>query len=337
MMMTDAQREKMVALMVLANGADESVLDYADGSEKRCFEELCVEVENRGGDVEAFVDESIQTLRAAESFTSIPDIHPAWILDAFQNESHRVIGVLLRYLPSRHVRYVLDHLPKRIKERLPHVMDAFSVQTPILEIVKRRFLSQFLPTRDASAIDAMSVDTIDCLKSDDLIALLRDLGIQEVAMALSGLDEAALKALFSRLEASESRALRQRMLVVEKVSPDLIKEAKYNLLEIPMSASDTNRFLVEIGVAGLAKALKVGDDILVRRIRQKLDPEMGYLLQRYFSLHVTENNPVSAEERRQMILARIYTLSKDGAISKEWSVHFVPEHDNDEIGNHPQM
>ncbi|MDZ4224677.1 MAG: hypothetical protein U1D33_02090, partial [bacterium] len=67
-------------------------------------------------------EQQLKALCAQESFSGIAEIHPAWLVEALKKESPRVIGVILRHLPSKHVRYLLEHLPKRTVMQLPKLI-----------------------------------------------------------------------------------------------------------------------------------------------------------------------------------------------------------------------
>lgn len=266
----------------------------------------------------AVVAEQLAGLRAAEEVVLLSEIHPSWLVDILVHETPRVIGLLLRFLPSRHARFILDHLPRQLKEGLPHVVDAFAVPEHILRIVRRRFERHFLPMQGVAELDHFDSHTISALSMDDVVTLFHDLGIHELAMAFCRVSRSALRVLLNRLKFEEAKALLAQIESLRHLNPHVEQDAKYSILEMSLEGRDPETLIREIGIQAFAKSLVPTQLTMVALLKQKLPPSLAYLLQRDADTHVPTNDRTMALARQHLILVRVGALSRDGKIDPLW-------------------
>ncbi|MBI2343185.1 MAG: hypothetical protein HYV02_02430 [Deltaproteobacteria bacterium] len=264
------------------------------------------------------IAEGLAGLQAAEEVVILNDIHPAWLVELLATESPRVIGLLLRFLPSRHARYLLDHLPPHIRERLPHIVDAFAVSETIVRIVRRRFESHFLPIAPTEELAEFDCRALHRLTLDDITTLLYDLGVHELAMAFRHIAQPALRLLLNRLSFHDAQRLVQRIASLGRIDPTLERDARYTILNMSLEGSDPETLIREIGVQAFVKALLPQHLPMVYALRQKLPPVLAYLLQRDTDMHLPNNQPVLAALRQHQILLRVASLSRDERIDVRW-------------------
>lgn len=270
---------------------------------KEVFKELSsLSVEER----DEKITRRIKALRTSESGTGFSEVHPAWLVEALVTESPRVISIILRYLPSRHVRFILDNLPKRIKMELPKLIETFNVPTPILDVIKERFERKFAAVGVRG--DIRSFSEIHYLRRDELGTLFRDLGLNELAYALGSLDKENLQVLLNRLDVTDARSLSERMSNIGKPPASLLKDARYTILEAELANIDPKRLLPEVGVVSFAKAFEKEDIGMLPNLMQKLEPNTAYVLKRYVDRYI--NTSSTAPERKQLVMARALALAK---------------------------
>lgn len=317
----------MVAcLSVFYKGSDAKLLaEFGPETEKDIFEDVVEELLNVSDlDRTSEIEERIKGLVSSEEFYGLAEIHPAWLVDILSKETPRVIGIIMRYLPSNHVRYILSHLPRRITSAMPQIVDAFSVPTPILTVIRGIFERHFIPMHTSKNIKEFSFQNLYYLKAEELETLIKDLGIQELAMAIEGVEPRTLNVLLNRLTMKEATALKSRITALKSVDAALTKEAKYTILEMSLEEMDAPVLITEIGLNALAKAFSEDDLEILPLLRQKLSPRLGYILKRYIDLH--RANPSSTSVLRQtVVLARLSALSQNGAIDEQWGRFFVSQ------------
>src|SRR3989344_5710237 len=148
MMEKEKTHLKVVGMLALLEGKEEAItlLDYIQpefGATLQAFLESFKKEE---------IPSQLKALRAQESFSGIAEVHPAWLVEALKRESPRVIGVILRHMPSKHVRYILERLPRRTVEKMPQLVEAFCVPKEILSVVRHRFEKNFLPFHSSRSL-----------------------------------------------------------------------------------------------------------------------------------------------------------------------------------------
>lgn len=316
-------RERAVACLIAKHGgrtpSTQALVNYGPAEEAVSMQRRLEKLAALTGDERAAaVAEQLAGLRAAEDVVRLSEIHPSWLVDILVHETPRVIGLLLRFLPSRHARFILDHLPRALKEHLPHVVDAFAVPEQILRIVRRRFERHFLPMHGLEDIDQFDSHTIHALSMDDLVTLFHDLGIQELAMAFCRVSRTALRVLFNRLKFDEAKALLTQIESLRSLDPYVEQDAKYSILEMSLEGRDPETMIREIGIQAFAKSLLPTQLPMVALLKQKLPPALAYLLQRDADIHVPTNDRTLATARQRLALIRVGTLAREAKIDPKW-------------------
>lgn len=269
--------------------------------------------------------QQIQSLVASEQWSGLAEIHPAWILEELKSESPRIIGIILRYLPSRHVRYLLERLPPAIRFSIPNVVEAFAVPRPILDVIRHRFESRFQPLHQSRAIEHFGFDELYYLKGEELEVFFRDMGLQELAMALHGISGKALSVLLNRLSLRDAKRLQQRMKSLESISESLKRQARYTVLDVEGEHLGPEHLLLEIGLAAFARSVVPENYHLFRRLEIKLDPRISYVLKRHIDDRLHTNTGGIVEERQSLVLLRLAALARENLIDQSWGNYFPKE------------
>ncbi len=322
-------RQRIVATMaVIEEGerAAELLAFVAEDDDKRALKtviEACLKINPEEREFKLRQQASSQL--SSEQWSGLAEIHPAWILEELKTESPRIIGIILRYLPSKHVRYLLEHLPPTIRFAMPNIVEAFAVPQQVLDVIRRRFESRFQRLHLSRSIEQFGFDHLYYLKGDELEVFFRDLGLQELAMALSGISGKSLGVLLNRLSLRDAKRLKSRMHSLEGVSDVLKRQARYTVLEVEGEHLGPEHLLMEIGLAAFARALAPMHHDLFRRLEVKLDPRISYVLKRYIDERLEKNTSTVAEERQNLILSRVAALASENLIDSSWTKFFPVE------------
>lgn len=319
------RRRVVAALAVLCGGEGAPALaDYASDEEGAAVRRL-VEAYSRGKDCGPRMQQLIRQMEASEKFSSLAEVHPAWILDRLSYEPPRVVGIILRSLPSKHVRYLLKNLPPMVVAQIPNMIESFSVAGPVLDVIRRRFERHFLPMRVSRTIERFGFENLYYLKGEDLALLIREAGLAELGIALSGMSGRTLHAVFNRLSLKDAKRLQRRMKGLKGISPELFRQARYTVLEVEGKHIGPDRMLARIGIAAIASAVEEGHEMLIRLLQQKMEPADAYLLKRSIDERRMRVCPAVARERRSLIIRIVELLSKEGRIDRLWARYFPDE------------
>jgi hypothetical protein len=282
--------------------------------------ERFLEVHEESGEV---LRTRLTGLVSSESFSGIAEIHPAWIMEAIKDEQPRIMGVIMRYLPSRHVRYILERLPAEVKDRIPKLIESFAVPQDVLAVIRHQFEARFLPMRISKALSHFGLEHLYYLKGEEVEALCAELGMCEMALALDGMSEKMVRVVLNRLKLKDAKRLHERMVELSKASPELKRQARYAILEIDDDASGPDELLVSIGLSCLSRSLVDLGDGVVERMCQKLDPRVSSVLKRCIADNASSTSPGLIEGRKSLVLSSIARLAAEGRIDSQWA-RFAP-------------
>jgi flagellar motor switch protein FliG len=258
----------------------------------------------------------LKHLSSSDCFSSLADVHPAWILERLKLEPPRVVGIILRFLPSRHVRYLLKNLPPMLCEQIPNIVESFSVEPAVLETIRRRFESHFAPMRISRTIEELGLENLYYLKEFEIEELFKELGISEMAIALSGMGANVLKIIYNRLDVKDAKKLKAALDGMRNISPESYCEARRNFLSIDSEGLGSEKLLRSVGTAVFAGAIAREDSELLKLFSQKISPSTAYLLKRLVDENRMRANAAGVEKRKQTVLCALKKLAREGRIDE---------------------
>lgn len=317
------RQRALAALAVLRDGSRAGDLaEFMSDHDRKAYSPL-VRAYSNEPNRELSMGQLIKHLVSSERFSSLAEVHPAWVLERLRNEPPRVIGIILRLLPSRHVRYLLKNLPPMLCEQVPNLVESFSVDPAILDVIRRRFEKHFVPMRITRSIDELGFENLYYLKESELEELFVDIGLTEMAIALSDLPSKALRIVYNRLDVKDAKRLKARIGGLTGVPDELFRQARNTFLQVEGERVGPRQLLKMVGLAAFADAIGPEHENLMSMVKQRLDPNDGYLLKRFVDERRIRKGLVSAGKRRQMIMEAVAELAREGRIDKSWS-GFLP-------------
>ena len=140
---TDNRCHAIAALAVRdLDGGASALMDYMSDDDKSHCKSLIKQYLAKQ-DRQQAMDLILKHLIASERFSSLAEFIRLGYLNILRDEPARVIGIILRSLPSKHVRFLIENLPPHIREALPGMVESFAVSAPVLEGNKRAFREAF--------------------------------------------------------------------------------------------------------------------------------------------------------------------------------------------------
>lgn len=320
-------RQRIVAALAVMDDGETAadLLGFMSNPDMDACKPL-VEAYSNEADPESAMNRIVKHLMSAEKFSSLSEVHPAWLLEHLRVETPRIVGIILRFLPSKHVRFLLKNLPPMMCEQIPKMIESFSVPPDILDVVRRKFEKNFIPMRTSRDIERPSFENIYYLREHELCELFCDLGLTEMAIALSVTSSKVLKIIYNRLDVKDAKRLKGRIRALSGISPTFFRQARSKLLQIEGEAMGPKQFLKALGLSAFAEAAADGCGEVVRMIQQKLDPSDGYLLKRFVDERRMRPSPISQSDRQEMVLKAIAMLAREGRIDGSWQ-RFWPSYE----------
>ena len=326
----------MAALITRSKEKVDELLPYMSSADAQSLQAALTVYHEHPYNKKELANKKLRALLATEQFSTIADVHPAWILDKLKNEPPRIIGILLRYLPSQHVRYVVENLPAKVQDELPDMIESFAVQPNLLSLIRKKFEQHFIGMHFTRQEQELSFEHIYYLKHQELETLFTDLGIQEMAMALATMSRKSNRMLLNRLPLRKAKELQQRCKNVAKLSSTLCHQARFTILEAAGERIGSEQLFLDLGLAAFARSLGQEHAQLFQYILQKIAPQHGYVLKRSLTQWSEQGQQLS-EERRQLILARLVTLAKDAKIEPTWGPLFASNLAQEEMAANAPM
>lgn len=280
-----------------------------------------IKPENREEELKQY----LQALRSGDDFSGLAEIHPAWLLSVLKDESPRVIGVVLRHLPSKHVRYLLEYLPRRLCMELPKLIEAFYVPTELLDVLRRRVEKHFLPIPISHQITTFTFDNLYYLKIEELESLFHDLGMSELSLSLVHSSKQIVRIILNRFSIREAKEILKRIKFYQVESGWFLKDARYSVLELGKGEVGPARFFMELGLSAVAKALGLEEEKLTQALCQKMTPARAALLKRHWEEAKGVANPEKLAKRQAWILDHLRRLSVEEKIDSFWAGCFPVE------------
>lgn len=313
------QRTELLAALCLMNEGEgaKSLFAFASESDELELNKLADKLLREGEVDSAGLLERIQKLRGFSFGAGFSDIHPGWILEKLEGESPRVLGILCRFLTGDKIKYLMEHLPESRRKLMPKLNESYQVTPEVSEIVRtlsEKRLTFAIPQQGG----AFSLPHLTLLKTDDLRALFRELGLEEIRKAFTGVEPQVMRAFLARFVPAMAREIRERIDRGTAVSPQDRNEAQRHLVSVPLEKLPVEELFREIGYSAFAQGLEMEDLAWASMIYHKLPPEEGYRLKRVMQ-DTVKRRPISLiEARRQEILGRVAELAQKGKIRKYW-------------------
>ncbi len=252
----------------------------------------------------------------------VHQIHPGWILEIVKAESPRIIGLVCRYLPGNHVRYLIENLPREQRDKLPTLSESFGMPAELMEGVKAFLASRFFHGTPPNPEEQFSVRHIPWMSAKDLRRLIRELGYRELRSAFSGLRLQAIKALLTRFPLDEAKVIREHIESGPPVPAALRKRAQEHIVALNLAVARAEQLPIEIGLSVLADAVQAKDMAKnmewIEGVVVRLEPSEGYALRRYVREAIGRQRPEQSVARGQDLMAVIRDLAERGEIAQYW-------------------
>ena len=198
------------------------------------------------------------------------------------------------------------------------MIDSFSVSPEVMDVVRKKIESHFIPMRISKSVEELGFENIYFLKDFELEELFCDLGLTEMATAFLKTSPKVMRVIYNRLSVKDAKKLQGRIRTLSDVTQDVYSQARSNMLRIDDESIGPKRLLKNLGLTVFAEAVDDSCGKLVRMIKQKLDPKAGYLLRRFVNERKTVPSAVSCKKRQDAILKTIAFLADVGRVDSDW-------------------
>jgi hypothetical protein len=235
-------------------------------------------------------------------------VHPSWITESLRNENAQVTLGILNQFSADYRERVLDLLPLYTSP----VMDPLkSGSSDCSDVVFQIFCNRFAPMSAPWGEAELSVDTLYLLKEEDLVTLVNQLGVREIARAFVLAGNTALAAVVSRIPPQVQEDFLAGVKAAKTVAVERQKEAGRRLA--PYASRPLDEVMTKVGLIFLGEIYSKRKIETARKVAQRLPREMGIVILE------TIARPVEIlEGEENEVMETIHELTMNGKIDKNY-------------------
>jgi len=230
-----------------------------------------------------------------------------WFLEYFKGESPLVFYVLIKDLPKAKAGRVLKDLSKETRRALKNLKQV-KIPDPVLSWIRRDCEQRFPSVSFEQIQNQGAFGKLGTLSSEQMLRLMREVGIHEMAIAFSKVNRSATRAILHRLSMEDAKELRNRIKQGGDFSIDLQRAAQLNILDLDIETMSAEDLVVEIGFSVFSKAFSRENQNLAPLFIYKLAPRQGYILKRYIDQNLATSSADKAQKVQERILDALLRL-----------------------------
>jgi hypothetical protein len=282
----------------------------------------------------------LRGMMAFRGMKGLDGVEPSWLAAGFKGESPRVIAVALMFLPSSLSKQIVQRLPEHVQDALPSREELRDVPLEVAKLVRARFERKFIAMPPERDLVELGFADVVLLSARELIAVVRNVGADEIACAFLAVGKRALAEFLTKLSPQDSEELiaavrradlkdgmelKAAQAFLGKVltaGPPAVKGAATPRMSGNTSGiafANTDELFQKAGLYRLARALSVEDPVAVQQLIQRFPRAHGRLLLDYLD-RVRERGLDDAQVRRlrDQILDVLVNLSRRGKIDARY-------------------
>jgi FliG middle domain len=313
----------LLTLLSQGSHSDLSLLDYWDDPVVPTIKEKAAMLAQIPGDKRAmFIAVELKKLVSEPSARGLEQVDATWIVQALENEEPRTVAAILVSLPANQLKAVVEKLPLDLRRRLPPKDEMKAISPHVVRTVRLAFERRFSPM-PISIDRGFTFRDIILLESKELGALLRNLGLEELAQAFVSVGRYALAELCKRLPREYAEELIATVKRVKSGDAMELKSAQRFLGRVLTNFNDTEELSRKAGLYRLSKALSIESQDYLQAFYQRLPKSVGELLESYIQ-KVSEMSETDDDRARRLqdgVLRAIQDMAKANQISQRHLEH----------------
>jgi hypothetical protein len=220
---------------------------------------------------------------------NIERIHPSWIANALEKESHQVLSIVLARFSPEYRRKVLENFTKT--HLLANAYIPPQASEALFQIFTGRFAAMSAPWGESQ----LTLLTLFLLKQEEMYTFLRHLGVREIARAFSVAGKNALAALVTRFPADQQEDFLNGIKSASGEGSEKQKLAAKRLSKIDLASMPMEEATLIVGATKFGACLK-NDKATAIRSAQRLPHSLGMIL-----LEAREEMEAEPEEEQELL------------------------------------
>jgi len=208
----------------------------------------------------------------------LSEVESEWLARLLQSERPHIVTRILEALPDLLRGELTSHIPKSMLLRLPKASQLPPIQQRMRQVVLAAYLRRFRAIGGGDESKTFMFRNVTNLSGEDLLAVIKEMGLTLFATAFQGVDARYLQKLSSRMPREDERELMEAVRSLGQVPPDEVKVAQKTILAMDMSSMREGWLFKKAGLKELGKCLVLEHPQMGEHLAFKLDREMGEML-----------------------------------------------------------
>lgn len=258
----------------------------------------------------------LKALRSEFLLRQITDVHPSHIGLVLAGEPAHIIRLIFHNLPTELANEIVKHLPERTARALATCPEPPQLSPELLDVIKHAFIRQFtfiLPGENQ----------LTRLNSQRLRALLREVSLQTISVAMRRIDRQELVDSLQRFPRVFAKEIVRRLKLLREIDIDQVLLAERCLVWLNGQQLRNFNITEDTGLMMLAGAL-VGEDKRVQKfLGQKFSIEESG---RFFDLiaRMRQSEPDLQEFARKQVLDALRALLQPRRVPEQSNISMPP-------------
>jgi hypothetical protein len=201
-------------------------------------------------------------------------IHPTWIAESLRKEYPHVTAAILRQFSTEYRKQV-QKVMKLDTSMLPSA--SASVLAESIDVIFQIFCTRFASMGPPWGDPELSSDTMYLLKDEDLLTLIKQIGVQEIARSFAIAGNDVLAALLAKFPAELHEDFLLGVKAAKAEPPEKLKTATKRLGKYDLKSMPLEEATLRVGLAKIGSALNKKSDV-ARKIAQRIPFELGMII-----------------------------------------------------------
>jgi hypothetical protein len=262
--------------------------------------------------------ERLKTLLDPSFFEDIEEVHPGWMAAHLDEQPLRLAGLALKSLPPRYIPKVVQAMqPEKVAQiqKEMHGVNPTDFQKELLLAVLVR---DFRLINCLSGVSQDPFEMIYYLNGQELLVLMEELGVSELAMACQDLPAEDFRSIAGKLPPKMQEKIKIKLGQYEHTPLERVKQARHSFLHLQDELYEKGRLIEFTGLFMMARSLTGGPPERTVFVAHKLPPREGRVLLKMVRRLEGEPDREQASITRPEIVEKITYLAEIDRIRSLW-------------------
>jgi hypothetical protein len=262
--------------------------------------------------------ERLKSLMDPSFFEDIEEVHPGWMAAHLEEQPLQLAGMALKSLPPRYIPKVVQAMRPEKVARIQKEMHGVNPTDFQKELLLAVLVRDFRLINCLSGVSQDPFEMIYYLNGQELLVLMEELGVAELAMACQDLSAEDFHSIAGKLPPKMQEKIKIKLGQYERTPPERVKQARHSFLHLQDELYEKGRLIEFTGLGIMARALVGAPPERIDFVAHKLPPREGGVLLKMVRRLGGEADAEQASVTRPEVVEKITYLAEIDRIRSLW-------------------